>query len=823
MDLIRIYSEIAFCKVAGRFLTSTPKSSVNVLGNIMLPKDYFLDEARIHHPELSDDNLVMIYNLGQDDWGYFGTDNIGNDGPNIFQVLACMASQLCEDTVNAPLVHFKDLFRWREITQLIGEDLVTCALLAFNDKDQTETHRRFDWPSVLHNDNPHLNYIYSQKGLCELHSHLKASTSTFEITWVCLMNHIAKKGNIFKKLAELHEPSRTQELSTSLYQIITRAVELRWRIYQYLKSSDKNAEDLLIKSITKEEEIDSKTNMEHEMYYEKYNLKWVADYIMVYPDSPMSIYAGERFLLYKSLQRIFAVNDDNLTGALYQYILAKNLLRTYFIQLNRNIGFSNFKRYQDIKTMFLEKEYNNLVSSLPLWEASEHNFTRIFETRITPVKSKKDLFKQIKKITKFTDPDTLPPDSDQSSVYKPELALIFHFLKYMDKKSHPEQRNEEVRSETQKGCEILQSVKSELKVAGIDAASSELACRPEAFAQGFRFLRHYGFDATFHAGEDFYDIADGLRTIEETITFLDLHACDRIGHAIALGIDAKKYYESRHYTVAMPKQYMLDNVVWLLMKSREYGITADPRTEWFLNDTYQKLINEIGYSKTNDGDRGLIDIRDYWDSMYLRGDNPESYNEDKHKVWTERLSPDTWDYYARLDCERINDIRKYNRAAICLYRNYHSDPTVRERGGKVKSFLLTHGYVQLITGLQKMMMRKISKNQLCIECCPSSNIRIGRLDRFDTHPIFRFMPVKNSDSRYTLAVTVNTDDLGVFATSLPNEYSLLALALLKKKDAEGNNIYSSQEVYDWIERVIDNSHKFTFLKHNLKQFDNNSL
>ncbi|MDE5653162.1 MAG: hypothetical protein K2I48_06820, partial [Muribaculaceae bacterium] len=137
--------------------------------------------------------------------------------------------------------------------------------------------------------------------------------------------------------------------------------------------------------------------------------------------------------------------------------------------------------------------------------------------------------------------------------------------------------------------------------------------------------------------------------------------------------------------------------------------------------------------------------------------------------------------------------------------------SLRERGDMVKSFRLPDGYSKLMTALQENMMKEVSKRQLCIECCPSSNVKIGKLERFDTHPIFRFMPLDPTKTRYPLAVTVNTDDLGVFATSLPNEFSLLALALLKMKDQDGNHIYSTQEVYDWIERVIENGHKFTFL------------
>ena len=50
----------------------------------------------------------------------------------------------------------------------------------------------------------------------------------------------------------------------------------------------------------------------------------------------------------------------------------------------------------------------------------------------------------------------------------------------------------------------------------------------------------------------------------------------------------------------------------------------------------------------------------------------------------------------------------------------------------------------------------------------------------------------------------------MFATSLPNEYSLLALALMKMRDSEGNHLYSTQEVYDWVERIIANGEKLSF-------------
>lgn len=816
MDLIRIYTEITFSRVANRFLSrKSPLENLSA-AEFPLSENFFLDEARTHYPELSDDNLRMIYLLGIDEWSRFGFEGTCKDEGNIFQSLAYLASQLLTDSSPYPLVHFKDLFRWREITQLLGEDLLTCAWLAFTDRNTIDVKRKFDWPSVIHNDNPHLNYLFSEMGLCELHSHLKASTNTFEISWVCLMNHINGQAKNFDKLEEIHEPSLKGELGKKIYEFVIEASHLRLSIYKFLSDGDRDKLVSQSKFNTDTISIDSETNLERQLKSDQ----WIPDYIFGDQYSPMSVYTGERRLLYFVFKRIFADNSQDLTALFYRYILCKSMLRSYFIQINKNIGFSNFQRYQTLKSKFLKKEYSKLLESLPLWESSKHNFTKIFETRITPVKNRKKLFSILKNVEGFTNEDSLSISGLGDVDYRSDWCLIFHFIKNKYKCDISEVRNRELRNKNKKESGKISGYISHDRITGIDAASSEFDARPEEFGQPFRFLHHFGFDATFHAGEDFYDIADGLRAIDEAIRFLQLRPSDRIGHALALGVNAENYYNTRHKTIALPKQYMLDNVVWLLMMSKKHGISMDVKTEWFLKDNYRILVNEIGYAKANSSDNtngsvnfnDIPDISDYWESMMLRGDNPESYNSDGTLKNTATLSSDTWDYYAFVDSDDVRHIRHYNVNAKRLYYYYHYGNTIMENGDKVKSFQLPDGYSNLITELQNAMMKQISKSHICIECCPSSNVRIGRLARFDSHPIFRFMPVNPWDTRYPLAVTVNTDDLGVFSTSLPNEYSLLALALLKMKDKEGNHIYSTQEVYDWIRRVIENGHKFTFLR-----------
>lgn len=75
-------------------------------------------------------------------------------------------------------------------------------------------------------------------------------------------------------------------------------------------------------------------------------------------------------------------------------------------------------------------------------------------------------------------------------------------------------------------------------------------------------------------------------------------------------------------------------------------------------------------------------------------------------------------------------------------------------------------------------------------------------------PIFRFNNINGN--RHNLLVTINTDDLGIFQTSLDNEFSLIALSALKKKDENGNLLYRNYQVYEWLDRIRENGIKYRF-------------
>ena len=106
--------------------------------------------------------------------------------------------------------------------------------------------------------------------------------------------------------------------------------------------------------------------------------------------------------------------------------------------------------------------------------------------------------------------------------------------------------------------------------------------------------------------------------------------------------------------------------------------------------------------------------------------------------------------------------------------------------------------------LQGVMIRKISEKGIAIETNPSSNICIGSFEKYEDLPLFNFSPMEQDVHTSVVNVSVNTDDRGVFATSLYHEFSLIAAALFKQKDKDGNRLWSNEAIYDYIDKLRSN-------------------
>ena len=82
-------------------------------------------------------------------------------------------------------------------------------------------------------------------------------------------------------------------------------------------------------------------------------------------------------------------------------------------------------------------------------------------------------------------------------------------------------------------------------------------------------------------------------------------------------------------------------------------------------------------------------------------------------------------------------------------------------------------WIKLVEGLQEWLRQDLRTRRVCIEANPTSNLLIGPFASYSDLPYAEL--VKDE-----LALSLNTDDPGIFVTSLPAEFSALYEALMPK-------------------------------------------
>ena len=333
------------------------------------------------------------------------------------------------------------------------------------------------------------------------------------------------------------------------------------------------------------------------------------------------------------------------------------------------------------------------------------------------------------------------------------------------------------------------------------------------FAEIYRRLQHLHRDTsleflkemkwkdlgvTYHVGEDYYDVVDGMRAIEEAILFLNMKDGARLGHAVALGIDAFTYYKERKNTIIIPKQDLLDNCVWLLAKMDEYAIQDVNGIRNKLMFEIQRLMGEV-YRYFS-----MEDYRAYYQSWLLRGDEPSLYRTaGKH---TPAPIDSIEEPFLLNHFDKRIDVARGQKYARVLYREYHYNPEAKHRGHKSEEWKLPEELIAVIDKIQSEMRNEVARRKIAIEVNPTSNLRICNIDTYDTHPVVKFRNyglsvIDEYNDCPQISVSINTDDKGIFATSLEKEYTLMALALEKQKTAEGKPKFQPNNILNWLEGI----------------------
>lgn len=834
-----------------------------------MPESVIINKLLQVDSESTIDQLNIVHQIIQDKWVVKDKSNMGlkfRDSDSVFNVLLHFASKCLVVADGEPLCLYRTLLRWHIITRLVGEDLLTTAFIASHDRKLEKKRNTFDWSAYLGHDCKELNYIL-KKPMAELHMHLKGSSYNFDLSWSCLMNHIGimqKNFDVEHPLHQYIDPDKT------LYEKIRRAAAIRYylavavgcvkdslsssQLYCFLNKKqpekiydDEDTDE--IKKMKKECYADILTHIDEsrerakksmlsaaQQFTEQLTGDDIIDYIPVlhYEGEPIEnkALAPERTFMYSVFSAIYDGNEetDDIATLFYAYLAYKNSFRTEIVQMNERVGFANFASYEERKTDYILADYNHLLYKAAIEGFLEKGKDRFIEARVVPPKTEEDIVESINSYCNEID-----------KKYNKRYSFIFHFIKQRDEpKGEDFYRHYDLRQTIKEQAYAIYQFRNNRanwnrdnnlveKVVGLDAANSEVFCRPEVYAQAFRFLRGHeikideetedypkDLNVTYHVGEDYMDIADGLRAVEEAMLFLNMRNGDRLGHALVLGTDVRHYYEKRYYTICACKQVILDNLAWLHHKCiRLMGYTQ--LCGW-LDIMFLKYFSEI-YGKHDEKSDNIIDsyfideknenlsddVNDYYLSWLLRGDSPiigsELASENLNNITS--IIDKQW-AYAGMNHQICAEVALKNDRARQLFDAYHSYKYAK-RGYLGDTLTIPPTYRDewnlLLEKIQQQLLEKVEKRHISIECNPSSNFKIGEIERYDEHPILKFFNYGLSTPypRHDIAVSINTDDQGVFATSLEREYSLMALAIERNPTKEYEN--SPRAIWEWMDRV----------------------
>lgn len=755
---------------------------------------------------------------------------------NVFSTILDFAKKVLIYDGNEIKCRIDEMLRWREISFQLGQDLFTCAFLADNDVERGSDSEYFAWIPIIRSDDMRLHNIL-KKGIADNHFHLNGSTKIFELNWICLMNIIENRRHDFKKLSDTLQMRRMDTIdlkqsNATLYVECQEAAFYRIYLFACIKKDDylmKKTEEIYcwitngIDIRTMLSNIQDIITLAKHIYGAIVENQHILDYAfeknMYYKNNnDCRLLSGERKFLHDCFKSIISGTfNDIQSNIFYRYVSIRTQFRGELIQVNRQVGFANFSNYEVRKEAFIEGicMYEDELVRLAINEPLSKDYVQSLEARICPSETPSKLKKKILRNERLVNRNNYD-----------KLIYVLHFPKSEDsafkiyRPRHYKLRNS-IRTKSESIAKLLmRGTCVNKRIRGIDACANEVNCRPEVFAQSFRFLSDIMFESeyvcdnldqkimtklhtTYHVGEDFLDIVDGIRAIDEVLLFCGLSRGSRIGHALALGINPYAYYCYKGNTLVMEKHRVLDNIVWLLCKSDELGINVDKSLRTELESKFFELYKEIyGHIIGHD-----ITMLEYYYSWKLRGDKPELYwlfQDDIEKVL--KINDKSAIKYERYgfnhQIKDIENIRKVDDIRR-IYHAYHFNKMVREKGNEITIQKVGRRYADVVKQLQDGMIHQLVMDGIGIETNPSSNYLIGTIMKYDEHPILRFNSRKlgSTLTDMSLCVSINTDDQGVFDTLLENEYALMTLALKKAKDENGQHKYDIENIYEWIDYV----------------------
>lgn len=337
---------------------------------------------------------------------------------------------------------------------------------------------------------------------------------------------------------------------------------------------------------------------------------------------------------------------------------------------------------------------------------------------------------------------------------------------------------------------------------GIDAANSELNQAPEVFAPAYRlFERESNIShKTYHCGEDFLHLISGVRAVYEAITFLDLRNGNRIGHGIAIGIHPREWVKSMPATVWVSQREWLLNMIFAWKLLYEINPAAAAKAEHeavrvagliFASDMSEVVVAETQYHSIHALSH-FFEMRQFEPTYVMRWLDKRlplsSYEEEERQLLEEKKE-------------------KFSVVSALLYKAWNIAPKCRKAQEKLIEVKADFLSVSELVQLQQQVQKLIAVRDVVIETLPVSNLRIGQIRRIQEHHVLRWLKIGKYkvDGDSDMNICMGSDDPGIFATDLKNEYYHLYQSLR-------NAGVSAHEAVEKLRCVNDNGRAYAFSK-----------
>jgi hypothetical protein len=296
-------------------------------------------------------------------------------------------------------------------------------------------------------------------------------------------------------------------------------------------------------------------------------------------------------------------------------------------------------------------------------------------------------------------------------------------------------------------------------VRGIDLCTDELGVPTWVLKPLYDYLRRVGqrvsgylrqahglmvppLRCTVHAGEDFVHLLNGLRNTSEAVFRLGLCEGDRIGHGVALGVDAKAWAQNAGRVPIAREDRLLD-LAWEWTCYSRHEVAFESGRLARIEEEIARLSQHVFGSPFTPFDIACLSdhMHDDWHLSRVAG----------FPGWRSSVSgPNTQNLLAR----------------------FLTDPGLFRRGRQT-DWIDPSNEAAALVNLQAGLRRRIASLALTVEINPTSNLLIANLGELLNHPLWRLNPPKPNGVDTPLSVCIGSDDPLTFCAGLPSEYMLL--------------------------------------------------